>query len=328
MRDGICRAPGCEAERTRLAATAIMERDWMQYRRTTAERLDRAADQIAALSERSGIGLDELKIQMLPRQTRPMTGPDPDERVAFKTYLREIVDQSFAEESEPARAPGRVTHDEPESVFTTASCSTCKGDCCNLGGEHNAFLNADVVSEFRALHPDWDADQIYQAYEERLADVTALGSCQFHGELGCTLDRDMRAQLCNSHHCRALKYMLQMRGLIGDAPVALIALDEEGEGRKASVIQNGEWRYVDVENAEKIDDATRRDQIVGNGLAWLPDVSPAIKPIQPSGAPTHVCKWCGQPIDANQAIRTQSCGSGACERQRTAELAKAYAADR
>lgn len=327
MRNGICRAPACDAERTRQAATAIMERDWTQYRQATAHRLDRAADQIAAVSDRTGIELDELKIHMLPRQTRPMTGPDPEERAAFKTYLREIVDQSFAEDVEPTRAPGRTRHDEPESVFTTASCSTCKGDCCNLGGPHKAFLNSGVVSEFRALHPDWDADQIYQAYEDRLADVTAMGSCQFHGEMGCTLDRDMRAQLCNSHHCRALKYLLQMRGLIGDAPVALIALDEEGDGREASVIENGEWRYVDVDNTDKIDDSETRDRIIGQGLAWLPDVSPALKPIQPSRQTVRECKWCGNSISANQLARTQSCGDSECERQRIVEVARAYKSD-
>ena len=70
MRDGICRAPACDAERNRLAATTIMERDWMQYRQATAHRLDRAADQIAAVSDRTGIAMEELKIQMLPRQIR------------------------------------------------------------------------------------------------------------------------------------------------------------------------------------------------------------------------------------------------------------------
>lgn len=323
MRSGICRAPACDAERNREAARAIQQRDWDQYRAATAHRLGKAAAKIAALSQRTGCALDAMKVQMLPRQTRPMTGPDPAERAAFKTYLREIVDESFAADPEPQRVAGRAKHDAPEPAFAQASCATCKGDCCNLGGEHRAFLNADVISEFRAVRPDWDADRIYDAYAERLAEVTPDGSCQFHGSRGCTLDRDQRAQLCNSHHCRPLKYLLQLGGLVGDAPVALVALDEDGDGLEASFVEGNDWRPVDTADAPPLDEA-RRDEIIGHGLAWLPDVSPMIQPIYRPDPSKRTCKWCGQPIGVNRAATTQTCDGAECERRRIVDLARGY----
>lgn len=327
MRNNVCQAPACDAERTREAARTIQQRDWDQYRAATAYRLGKAAPQIAALSERTGCALDEMKVQMLPRQTRPMTGPDPDQREAFVAYLRRIVDESFAREPEPTRAPGRARHDQPEPAAVYASCSTCKGDCCNLGGDHNAFLNADVISEFRALHPDWDADRIFDSYTERLAEVTPLGSCQFHGPQGCTLQRDQRAQLCNSHHCRPLKYLLHLDGVIGDAPVALVALDEDGDGIEAAFLDGDEWRDVDVSDAGAVDQS-RQDEIVGHGMGWLPGVSPMIQPIHRPDPSARACKWCGTPIGVNEAATTRSCGSQSCEHQRIAELARGYGTGR
>lgn len=323
LRNGICRAPACDAERNREAAHAIQQRDWDQYRNATARSLGKAAARIAALSDRTGCAPDSMKIQILPRQTRPMTGPDPDQRAAFKAYLREIIDQSFARDAAPEPVIGRAKHDAPEPAFAQASCATCKGDCCNLGGEHKAFLNADVISEFRALHPDWDADRVYRSYAERLAETTPEGSCQFHGSRGCTLDRDQRAQLCNSHHCRPLKYLLHLGGLVGDAPVALFALDEDGDGLDASLVDGDGWQRVDTGDAGDIGDE-RRDQIVGHGLAWLPEISPMIRPVHRPDASDRACRWCGQPIGINQAATVQSCGGADCERQRIAELARSY----
>ena len=323
MRNNVCQAPACEAQRTREAALQIQQRDWEQHKATNARRLAQAAPRIAVFAEAVEKPLDTFQIQMLPRQTRPMTGPDPEEREAFLEHLEEIIEKSFATDPEPTRAVGRAKHDAAEPAAVYASCSTCKGDCCNLGGPSKAFLNADVISEFRALHPDWDAEQILNSYVERLPDVTPLGSCQYHGVKGCTLQRDQRAQLCNSHHCRPLKYLLHLSGVIGDKPVALIALDEEGDGLDATLLQDGAWEAVETGDPEGLSQA-ETDQVIGHGMAWLPEVSPMIRPVHRPAAEAHVCRWCGQTIDVNLATTTQSCGAEACEAQRMTELARSY----
>ena len=323
LRNGICKAPACEAERTREAARAIQQRDWHQYLAATEHRLGKAAAVVEDVAAQTGRATAEMRIQMLPRQIQPMTGPDPTERAAFTVYLREIVDRSFEDDPEPQRIVGRIKNDEPEPVYAQAACATCKGDCCNLGGEHRAFLDAGVISEFRAVHPDWDADKIFDAYADRLAQVTPAGSCQFHGPLGCTLERDQRAQLCNTHHCRALKYLLCLNGLVGEVPVALIALDEEGDGYEAATVEGDDWQPVEVSDVPEIGDA-RRDAIVAQGLGWLPEVSPMIQPVRQPQEPARACNWCGQPITINQAATTQSCDDPDCQRQRTAALARRY----
>ncbi len=322
MRNSICRAPACDAERTREAARAIQERDWNQYRNITRDRLERAAPAIAVLSEQVGIEVPQLKTQMLPRQMRPMGPPDAKRRAEFTQYLREIVDASFAAGPPPPEpSPGRDRQTDAEPKAAQAACATCKGDCCNLGGEQNAFLNADIISEYRSLNPNDDADQVYEAYHSRLADEMPENSCQFHGPKGCTLDRAHRADICNLHHCRALKYLLHMDGVIGDSPLALIALDEEGDGLEASFVDGDDWRRVDTTGASDVS-PDQRDWIVQSGLDWLPDVSPMIQPIHRPNPPAPTCHWCGDAIGINQAARGQSCGAPGCEQRRVQDLAR------
>jgi hypothetical protein len=65
-----------------------------------------------------------------------------------------------------------------------------------------------------------------QRYIERVPASGYEGSCIFHGNHGCTLDRSMRSDVCNAHFCGGLHAYLA--GSAAPEPTIVIA----GEGNK------------------------------------------------------------------------------------------------
>jgi hypothetical protein len=60
----------------------------------------------------------------------------------------------------------------------------------------------------------------------QLSPVAYRASCIFHESRGCTLDRSMRADVCNSYFCRGLGTFPKSRD--HETPTVIIA----GEGEK------------------------------------------------------------------------------------------------
>ncbi len=69
-----------------------------------------------------------------------------------------------------------------------------------------------------------DMRAVLRLYVERVPDVGYDGSCIFHGKSGCTLDRSMRSDVCNSYYCGGLQAYMSGGG--GAVPTIVIA----GEG--------------------------------------------------------------------------------------------------
>lgn len=67
---------------------------------------------------------------------------------------------------------------------------------------------------------------LLRLYLERVPPVAYRDSCIFHGSRGCTLDRSMRADVCNSYFCGGLGTFLKSR--YPETPTVIIA----GEGEK------------------------------------------------------------------------------------------------
>jgi hypothetical protein len=55
--------------------------------------------------------------------------------------------------------------------------------------------------------------------------VAYRDSCIFHGKKGCTLDRSMRADICNTYFCNGL--MAYIKGGHAPEPTVVIAGDTE-----------------------------------------------------------------------------------------------------
>jgi hypothetical protein len=96
---------------------------------------------------------------------------------------------------------------EPEGFagrVARTACSLCKGWCCKNGAD-DAFLDEATMARVRRARVALDPRAVLQLYIERVPEVGYEGSCIFHGKQGCTLDRTLRSDVCNSYFCGGLQ---------------------------------------------------------------------------------------------------------------------------
>jgi hypothetical protein len=109
------------------------------------------------------------------------------------------------------------------SVARTA-CSLCKGWCCR-NGDDDAFLDDRTLARVRLARPDMDERALLRLYLALVPPVAYRDSCIFHGNRGCTLDRSLRADVCNTYYCGGLGAYMKTGAAV---PTRVIA----GEGDK------------------------------------------------------------------------------------------------
>ena len=137
--------------------------------------------------------------------------PPPPARVrALKKHLI----QSLRDLRSARRPEKLIQTSAPEPTGFTAEvlnagCATCQGHCCKGGGEH-AYIDERTMARVRRDHPGLDAGKIIDLYLARLAPSSYRLSCLFHGPLGCTLGRPLRAELCNAYYCNGLRDFLKL----------------------------------------------------------------------------------------------------------------------
>ena len=111
----------------------------------------------------------------------------------------------------------------PARVAQTA-CSLCKGWCCR-NGDDNGFLDEPTLTRLCIATPGMAEGAILRLYLARVPAAAYRDSCLFHGKHGCTLDRSLRADICNSYFCGGLGAYMKTGAV---APTRVIA----GEGDK------------------------------------------------------------------------------------------------
>jgi hypothetical protein len=89
-----------------------------------------------------------------------------------------------------------------------AGCALCQGHCCKGGGTH-AYIDDRTMARVRRDRPEADAWAILRLYTAAVPRLAYAGSCVFHGEMGCSLPRPLRADLCNRYYCDGLQHFLQ-----------------------------------------------------------------------------------------------------------------------
>jgi len=112
---------------------------------------------------------------------------------------------------------------EPEGFaarVARAACSLCKGWCCT-NGENHAFLDQATIARVRRARLPLNVRAVLRLYLERVPEVGYEGSCIFHGKHGCTLDRSLRSDVCNSYFCGGLQ--VYMTGGDTVTPTMIIA---------------------------------------------------------------------------------------------------------
>jgi hypothetical protein len=115
------------------------------------------------------------------------------------------------------------------AMVARTACSLCKGWCCR-NGDDDAFLDDLTLARVRLARPDMDARSVLRLYLDLVPPVAYRDSCIFHGKRGCTLDRSLRADICNSYYCGGLGTYMRTGAAV---PVKVIA----GEGDKMRTSQ-------------------------------------------------------------------------------------------
>jgi hypothetical protein len=162
---------------------------------------------------------------------RRTLGPVPAERVR---RLRKHLVESLRGERElkhPERSASPL-RPEPEGfagMVARAACALCGGWCCK-GGEEHAYLDERTMARVRRARPELDARAVIRLYTQRVPAAGFEGSCVFHGARGCTLDRALRSDVCNSYFCSGLGHFVKD----ADSTGSVVVVAGEGEGRRVS----------------------------------------------------------------------------------------------
>lgn len=171
-------------------------------------------------------GPSSIKIEV-PGQRVPLERPTSARIRALKRHLieamRDLVGVRRPERLIQKRGP------EPTGAAEAgvrAACGHCGGSCCMAGGTH-AFIDDRTLARVRAERPGITARGLLSAYVSAVAPLAYRGSCLFHGPVGCTLDRPLRAELCNAYYCNGLKDFLKARPQAGQTVTVVVHSGEE-----------------------------------------------------------------------------------------------------
>ena len=151
--------------------------------------------------------------------------PIPSERVRrLRKHLVETLRAlRTVKDPESTVSPLRPEPEGFAARVARTACSLCKGWCCKDGGEH-AYLDERTMVRVCHAKLGLGARAVLRLYIERVPKVGYEGSCVFHGNQGCTLDRLLRSDVCNSYFCGGLG--TYVAGVETAKPVVVIA----GEG--------------------------------------------------------------------------------------------------
>jgi hypothetical protein len=169
---------------------------------------------------RREFGDDDSLPVMVPRSDKALVAISPERVRRLREHLIEVLRElRTSKHSEHSASPMRPEPTGFAARVARAACSLCKGWCCR-NGDDDAFLDDRTLARVRIARPDLDECAVLRLYLER---AVYRGSCIFHGKRGCTLDRSLRADVCNNYFCGGLGAYMKARAAI---PTRVIA----GEG--------------------------------------------------------------------------------------------------
>ena len=156
------------------------------------------------------------KLAILPHiDNRPSALPK-ERREAFEAHLRANIakarERGAAGEVSAyvapanARIPGDIRSEaerDAEAKLLGAGCAACRGWCC-LGGGNHAFNDVETMLRYIEAFPTHNDDEIVARYLSFVASHTLTNGCVYQHEHGCTLPRDLRADICNRFFCSHL----------------------------------------------------------------------------------------------------------------------------
>jgi hypothetical protein len=155
---------------------------------------------------------------MVPRNDRPLAPVGADRVRRFREHVVKAMHEARALECTATHRPPQPT--AFAATVAGVACGLCKGSCCGHGAD-DAYLDGHTMARVRSDMPELDADAVVRLYLKRVPSVAYEGSCIFQGSDGCTLERSLRADICNNYFCRGLTTFFRDRH--EDAPQIVVA---------------------------------------------------------------------------------------------------------
>jgi hypothetical protein len=169
---------------------------------------------------------------MVPLNRKALV-PTSSERV--RRLRRHLVESLRAmrtlKDPKGSASPLRSVPDGFAGRVATVACSLCRGWCCKGGGDHG-YLDERVMARVRHARTELDARAVMRLYVERVPTVGYDGSCVFHGAKGCTLDRSLRSDVCNSYFCLGLDQYVKG----GDTTESVMVIAGDGGDMRTSPV--------------------------------------------------------------------------------------------
>lgn len=252
-RCSICQAP-LGALRARLRTVCeqpacLQRHDAHLLRKRLADLTDQVQAQLGdALGRPAGVRTPVVWIEA--HQAQPALEPDAETEALREAHLRYLSDLAADPATQAATPAEPAPQAAPPQVAESRLCGWCGGRCCQFGGESQAYLEPAHLRRWQQQHPGSSLADAAAAYAERLPRHVVRGSCLYHGAQGCTLDRDMRSDVCNRFACDGLRD-LQLGQARGDGPPWLFGQVEHQHAQAlAHVAATGELQPLPLPGAD------------------------------------------------------------------------------
>ena len=165
---------------------------------------------------------DSLPV-MVPRSDKALVPVSAARVRRLREHLLNAIRECLTEKQwERSASPIRPEPTGFAARVAQTACSLCKGWCCR-NGDDDAFLDDRTLARVRVAKPGTTERDLLRLYLGRVPAVAYRDSCIFHGKQGCTLDRSLRADICNTYFCGGLGAYMKTRAAV---PTRVIA----GEG--------------------------------------------------------------------------------------------------
>ena len=176
-------------------------------------------------------GDDSLPV-MVPRNDKPLVAVSPERVRRLREHLiKELGELRKAKHLDRFATPERPAPVGFAAMVARSACSLCKGWCCR-NGDDDAFLDDRTLARVRLARPELKERDVLRLYLNRVPTLTYRDSCIFHGKKGCTLDRSLRADVCNTYYCGGLGAFMKSR----DAPMLTVIIAGEGNKMRTSPV--------------------------------------------------------------------------------------------
>jgi hypothetical protein len=169
---------------------------------------------------------------MVPRNDKRLVPVAPARVQRLQQHLLGCLRElRMAKRIDHLASPAPPEPDGFHAVVARAACAICRGFCCQ-NGDDDAFLDNRTLARVRLAYPELTDDAIIRRYLDRVPSEAYRASCIFHAKKGCTLNRSMRADICNSYFCGGLSVYIKS----GTAPEPTVVIAGDAEKMRVSPV--------------------------------------------------------------------------------------------